>query len=116
MCVPPAVLVGQAVQGDGPLSTGTLEEALEGVVPLEVVVQLFAPVCWLEVGVLTLHTHTHTHTHTQFHLYIYEGVQVYNVHRYSQGNKALHDQMHFIRICIMHVECVSGTVCVVYSV
>lgn len=48
------MFVGQAIQGDRSLSTGTFEEALDGVVPLEAVVQLHAAIRRLEVRVGTL--------------------------------------------------------------
>lgn len=52
--VPPAVLVGQSVQGDGSLSTGTFEETLHSVVPPKIVMLLHAAIRRLEVGVATL--------------------------------------------------------------
>lgn len=48
------MFVRQPVEGDGPLSAGTLEETLHGVVPAQLVVLVHAPIRRLEVGVVTL--------------------------------------------------------------
>lgn len=50
----PAVFVWQSVQSDGPLSTGTSEEALDRVVPPQLVVLSHAAIRRLEVGVAAL--------------------------------------------------------------
>lgn len=52
----PAVFIGQPVQGDSPLSTGTFEETFDRVVPPQLVILLRAAICWLEVGVIALRT------------------------------------------------------------
>lgn len=49
-----AVLVRQPVEGDGPLATRTLEEALDGVVPAQLVLLLHTAVGRFEVGVVAL--------------------------------------------------------------
>ena len=54
--VSPAVFVWQAVQCDGSLSTGALEEAFGGVEPLQLMLLLHTAISRLEVCVLTLET------------------------------------------------------------
>lgn len=48
------MLVGQSVQRDRSLPTGTFKETLDGIVPPELVILLQATICRLEVGVTTL--------------------------------------------------------------
>lgn len=50
----PAVFVRQSVQSDGPLSAGTFEEALHGIVPPQVVLLSHAAIRRFEVGVAAL--------------------------------------------------------------
>lgn len=54
--VSPAVFVRQAVQCDGSLSTGALEEAFGGVVSLQLMLLLHTAISGLEVCALTLET------------------------------------------------------------
>lgn len=56
----PAVFVGQSVQSDRPLTTGTFEEAFDGVVPPQTVVLVHAAIGRLEVRVVTLETRRNT--------------------------------------------------------
>lgn len=50
----PAGFVGQSVQSDGPLSTGTFEETFGGIVPPQVMILFHTTVCRLEVCVTAL--------------------------------------------------------------
>lgn len=54
--VSPAVFVRQAVQCEGSLSTGALEEAFGGVVSLQLMLLLHTAISGLEVCALTLET------------------------------------------------------------
>lgn len=59
MRVLPAVFVGQSVQSDGSLSTGTFEETFHGIVPPQIMILLYTTIRRLEVGVTTLEAREH---------------------------------------------------------
>lgn len=63
----PAVLLGEPVQGDTSVSTGTLEKPLHAVMPVVVVLLADTGLQGLEMGVGTLHKISRRHTSGQEH-------------------------------------------------